>query len=280
MSFSLSFLSSCNKSTDTLDLTAEEALLQIQDETLATDIFDEVIEIGEEAEAMASTKSSEATDSHHYYRLSDCVTVTRVWTTGSRTVTIDFGEENCEGADGKMRRGKIIITRSGFYWTTEVTASYAFENFYVDDNQIIGTKTYNGAFNADSTYTSTFVTNGQVILAEDAGIISWESERVRIITEGAKTWGFADNRVEVSGSSNGTTADGTVFSSEIKEPLVRIYEEDCFRHYVAGIVEIIKADGTEIIINYGDGTCDNLAEVTINGVTEIIELGTRRIVNE
>lgn len=273
MTFSLTFLSSCNKTNETLDLTAEEALTEVQDETLATDLFDEVIEIGEEAEAADNTKSSE---SGKGYRLSDCVTITRVFTADSRTVTIDFGEENCESADGKYRRGKIIIERTGFYFTGDVTATYSFENYFVDDNQLTGTKTYTGSFNDDGTYSSTFVTDGSIILADGSGTITWHSERNRLISEGAETRRFADNRVEITGFSNGTTADGSTFESEILEPLVRIYEEGCFRFYVSGIVKINKADGTEILIDYGDGTCDNLAEVTIDGVTEIIELGTHR----
>lgn len=272
VTFSLAFLSSCEKTTETLDLTAEEALAQVQDEALATDLFDEVIEIGEEAEAADNTKSTETTP---FYRLSECVTITRVLTSDSRTITIDFGDENCEGADGKFRRGKIIIERTGFYFWSDVTATYTFDNYFVDDNQLTGTKSYTGSFNEDRTYSSSFVTDGSVILADGTGTITWYSERNRFIAEGADTWGFFDNRVEVTGFSNGVTADGIEFSSEIMEPLIRIYQDGCFRFYVAGILNISKADGTEISINYGDGTCDNLAEVTIDGVTEIIELGTR-----
>jgi len=277
MTLSLAFLASCEKTDETLDLTAEEALAQVQDEALATALFDEVIEIGEEAEAADNTKSTEISAG---YRLSECVTITRVLTAESRTVTIDFGEENCEGADGKLRRGKIIIERTGFYFWSEVTATYTFDNYFVDDNQLTGTKTYTGSFNEDGTYSSTFITDGSIILADGSGTITWQSERNRLISEGADTWGFADNRVEVTGFSNGVTSDGIAFSSEIIEPLIRIYQEGCFRFYVAGIVKINKADGTEILINYGDGTCDNLAEVTIDGVTEIIELGTRILTDE
>lgn len=277
MTLSFSLLTSCNKTDESLNLTADEALSEVQDETMATDLFDEIIEIGEEAESASSTKSTE--HDGPYYRLSECTTITREFTDSSRIITIDFGDVNCEGADGKYRRGKIIITRSGNYWAGEVNATYEFDNFFVNDNQLTGTKTYSGAFNEDGTYSSHFVTNGQIILADDAGIITWNSNRTRVITEGASTWGLADNRVEVTGSSTGTTATGETFSSTITQPLVRIYQEGCYRFYVSGILEITKADGTEITINYGDGTCDNLAEVTINGTTEIIELGTRRTAN-
>lgn len=275
MTFSLVFLSSCEKTDETLDLTTDNELEAVMQQTFAAELFDEIIEIGEEAEAVATTKSTEEVASP-FFRLSECVTITREFFEDSRTITIDFGEENCEGADGKFRRGKIIITRSGFYWHSEVTATYAFENYFVDNNQLVGTKSYTGAFNEDGTYSSSFTAEGEIILADDAGTISWSSTRNYYISEGADTWGFADNRVEVTGSSSGLTSNGVAFSSEIKEPLIRIYAEGCFRFYVAGITEILQADGTVITINYGDGTCDNLAEVTTNGVTEIIELGTAR----
>lgn len=290
MAFSLASLTSCEKANDTLDLSADDTQVTAIDETLASELFDEIVEIGEEAEETSTTKSTEEVTSP-FYRLSDCVTITREFNEDSRTITIDFGEENCEGPDGRLRRGKIIIVRSGFYWTTEVTATYSFENYFVDDNQLTGTKTYLGAFNDDATqnedgsfnkdrtYSSSFITNGEIILADSAGTITWNAERYRTITEGAETWGFADNRVEVTGSSNGVTSDGQTFTSEITEPLVRIYQEDCFRFYVSGIVKIVKADGTEIIIDYGDGTCDDLATVTTNGESEIIQLGNGPLVN-
>lgn len=275
MTFSLVFLSSCEKTDETLDLTTDNELEAVMQQTFAAELFDEIIEIGEEAEAAATTKSTEEV-AGPFFRLSECVDISREFFEGSRTITIDFGEENCEGADGKFRRGKIIIIRSGFYWHSEVTATYTFENYFVDDNQVIGTKSYTGAFNDDGTYSSSFTAEGEIILADDAGTITWNSTRNYYISEGADTRGFADNRVEVTGFSNGVTSGGDTFSSEIIEPLIRIYEEGCFRHYVSGITEILHADGTVITINYGDGTCDNLAEVTTNGVTVIIELGNAR----
>jgi hypothetical protein len=248
-------------------------------QTFAAELFDEVIEIGEEVEAAAVTTKSSEGFAGRSFRLSECVNISREFFEDSRTITIDFGEENCEGADGKFRRGKIIITRSGFYWHSEVTATYTFENYFVDDNQVIGTKSYTGSFNDDGTYSSYFTAEGEIILADDAGTITWNSTRNYYISEGADTRGLADNRVEVTGFSNGVTSGGDTFSSEITEPLIRIYEEGCFRHYVSGITEILHADGTVITINYGDGTCDNLAEVTTNGVTEIIELGNAELGN-
>jgi hypothetical protein len=278
MTFSLVFFSACNKTDTKIDLTEEEALLEVQDETLAAELFDEIAEIGDEAIFVTeiNTKSTLATVP---VRLNQCATITREFVDNSIVVTINFGDENCEGPDGKLRRGKIIITRSGRYWDGAVRVVYTFDNFFVNDNQLLGTKEFTGYINDDGNRASSMIIDGSIILANDAGTITWESERHRVVVEGSNTWIKADDRIEVTGFSNGVNAAGETFSSEIIEPLVRIYQDGCFRFYVAGIVKILKADGTEVVINYGDGTCDNLAEVTIDGVTQIIELGTRRVVN-
>ncbi|MFH0999614.1 MAG: hypothetical protein V1783_02125 [Bacteroidota bacterium] len=278
MTFSLVFFSACNKTDTKIDLTEEEALLEVQDETLAAELFDEIAEIGDEAIFVTeiNTKSTLATVP---VRLNQCATITREFVDNSIVVTINFGDENCEGPDGKLRRGKIIITRSGRYWDGAVRVVYTFDNFFVNDNQLLGTKEFTGYINDDGNRASSMIIDGSIILADDAGTITWKSERHRVVIEGSDTRIKSDDRIEITGFSNGVNAAGETFSSEIIEPLVRIYQDGCFRFYVAGIVKILKANGTEVVINYGDGTCDNLAEVTIDGVTQIIELGTRRVVN-
>lgn len=278
MTFSLVFFSACNKTDNKIDLTEEEALLEVQDETLAAELFDEIAEIGDEA-IFVSEINTKSTLTSPPVRLNQCATITRKFVDNSIVVTIDFGEENCEGPDGKLRRGKIIITRSGRYWDGAVRVVYTFENFFVNNNQLLGIKEFTGYINDDGNRASSMIIDGSIILADDAGTITWKSERHRVVVEGSNTWIKADDRIEVTGFSNGVNAAGETFSSEIIEPLVRIYQDGCFRFYVAGIVKILKANGTEVVINYGDGTCDNLAEVTIDGVTQIIELGTRRMVN-
>ena len=70
--------------------------------------------------------------------------------------------------------------------------------------------------------------------------------------------------------------NGDTFTSEVLVPLMKINEIGCRGVYVSGIAEMHISDGTEISIDYGDGSCDNLAELTINGETEIIELHRHR----
>lgn len=211
-------------------------------------------------------------------RLSDCVTMTRELNEAEDTVSIiiDYGE-GCVTRDSTIRSGKIIISRTGrMYWDGNTSSVITFDNYFVDGDQVMGSKTIIGSINAEGNRVHTAVIDGQIILAENAGIIIWDAERTREVVEGSDTRIKSDDVIHVTGYSSGTSSDGSVFSSEIIEPLVRIHELGCYKHYVSGVVHITRGADTEIIINYGDGTCDNLAEVTINGVTETIELNHHR----
>lgn len=208
-------------------------------------------------------------------RLSDCVIMTRELNETEDTVimTIDYSVDGCLAPDSTMRSGKIIITRTGsMYWDGNTSAVVTFDNYFVDGNQVLGTKTTIGSINNAGNRFHQSVINGQIILANNEGTINWEAERTREVVEGSDTRIKTDDVIHVTGFSSGTSSDGSVFSSEIIVPLVRIHEWGCLAYYVSGIVHITRGADTAIIINYGDGTCDNLIEVTTNGVTETIEL--------
>jgi len=103
----------------------------------------------------------------------------------------------------------------------------------------------------------------------DASSMSWNCEKFSELIEGGNTFLFADDVWSVTGSGSGVNIDGKNYTMTITSPL--IYINGCF-YPVSGIIEI-AVDGEElIVINYGDGACDNIATSTCCGVTEIIDL--------
>ena len=118
--------------------------------------------------------------------------------------------------------------------------------------------------------------SGSIILADGTGTITYTSDKVRTIVVGSDTFTRFDDVIETTGNSNCVLADGTEITMTILSPLVRKTELGCFMYIVEGVREIIKTDESPISINYGDGTCDNLAEVTQDGVTVTIELKRKR----
>jgi len=269
-------LISCNKDENA---TPENDYSDIINESYASEVFDEIEDIGDEATDYldnVSTNKSGTESNWRYNRLSPCATITRVYEVDMVSTTINFGEENCLCNDGRERRGKILINHYGYYWAGDVEIDYSFENYYVDDNQLTGTKNVIRTVNDSGNRQSDIIVDGAMILADNAGTITWYAERMREVIEGSGTWDKSDDVTEVTGFSNGTLADGTAISCEITTPLIRINEIGCYRYFVSGVRRIIKGEEPEITIDYGDGTCDNLAELTQDGVTITIEIKRRR----
>ncbi len=78
------------------------------------------------------------------------------------------------------------------------------------------------------------------------------------------------------GEADGVDRDGNVYRVVILERIV--YKRACGLLPVAGVKEI-TINGGEHVITYdydGDGRCDNLVTVTIDGRTEEIEINPRR----
>ncbi len=305
ITFSLLVFTSCNK-TDTTDneIDIKTEVATAIEQTIAAEAFDEVSEITDEAifsveDIIENSQLKNGVNENHrghgfhnrrhhdtltlhgrnLFRLTECVTITREINEAKDTMVmvIDFGDVNCLGADDRERRGKIIITRYGnHFWDGGYEVTHTFENYFVNDNQVIGTKTISGYINTNDNRVQEMTDNGSIILANAGGTIIWSAKRNREVVEGSDTRIKFDDVIHVTGNSSGSDADGNTFSSVISQALVRIHELGCFRHPVSGIVNITRSPDIEITIDFGDGTCDNLAEVTTNGVTEVIELGRNR----
>lgn len=199
-----------------------------------------------------------------------CATVTIDTTVNPKTITIDFGTTNCTCADGKNRRGIINITYTGHYRDSGTVITHSFTNYFVNNNQILGTKTVtNMGHNQSNQLYFNVSVNGSVIKA-NGGTITWTSNRVRTWIAGESTvLNWLDDVYHISGSGNGTSANGTQFAVTITQPL-RI-ELSCPR-IVSGKVDITPAGKPTRTLDYGAGACDNIATVTVNGNTYTITL--------
>jgi hypothetical protein len=91
------------------------------------------------------------------------------------------------------------------------------------------------------------------------------------MTEGFDTFAnWEDNVFVVWGYNITTFPNGDKYTFTITTPL-RIAMSCKMPFPVKGIVTIVK-NGTEATLNYGNGDCDKLANLFINGVTKEIVL--------
>ncbi|MHC1707738.1 MAG: hypothetical protein AB9842_09470 [Bacteroidales bacterium] len=241
---------------------------QASDYALSEKIFEDAGDIGDQA--LAGTLSMKSTDETSLF--SNCATITRDTISIPHVVTVDFGPVNCLCNDGSYRRGQIIITYTGHYADSGYSRTVSFNDYYVNDNQVLGNRVVtNNGHNQQGNLNYSVVVNGQIILANSAGQITWNAERNREWIEGSNTPQRIDDVYLLTGSSTGTRLNGSTYTSVITTALRK--ELSCvYRHPVSGVVEITPDNKPVRTLDYGSGTCDNVGTVTINGVTYNIVL--------
>lgn len=271
-------LAGCNKEISQTPPTSEEKeslTMATQDDAVSDQIFTEIHE--QELGMMdeiglpnigLNNETDPALDS-----AGRCVIVTivpRDLLVFPKTVTFDYGT-GCKGRDGKIRKGKIITTYSGPMVKPGSTATTRFEGFSVDSIKVSGTHiTKNNSTSAVLIFTRK-VENGKLIFP-GGGVSVWNATHTNKQVAGLGTPGFPmDDEFEITGGAKGVIEKGTTrieWSRVIVEPLHKAFK--C-RWIDKGVVNITQND-KKAVLNYGDGTCDNKAVMTINGERKEITL--------
>jgi hypothetical protein len=196
----------------------------------------------------------------------ECVTITITAQNEIIYVTLDFGQ-GCELANGNVVSGKIYISYGPVQNGTR-TINYEFDTFVFNEKGIEGGGTifrerFNDAGNPQSTVHKNLrinFPNGVTATANGVRVAEW------VEGTGSGTW--RDNVFMITGNRAIVFSSGFTHEAIVTEALRR--ESTC-RYFVSGLVEINR-NGTNGILNYGDGVCDNLAILTVDGVDHTIIL--------
>ncbi len=202
--------------------------------------------------------------------LSACANITNDTTVSPHVLTVDFGPTNCLCNDGVNRRGKIIVTYTGKYREMGHTHTITFDNYFQNDNGVSGTKSVSYTSNdASGNPKYDIVVDGQIVLANGNGTISWSSTRTRTWLSGFNTPAWNDDVYEISGNGTITRANGRTFDMQITTPLHVAL--NC-RWIESGVVTITPAGANPRTLDYGNGSCDAQANYTVNGKTYTVTL--------
>ena len=196
---------------------------------------------------------------------------TRSWDPVTRTLTIDFGTTNCVCRDGRTRRGKLIAVFTGQRFTPGSSVAITRDNYYVNDNQHLGTRTITYT---DYNIWDVQVRNAGIVFASNGGTTTWQADRhvTRTALPGQPT------TFTVTGTASGTNRNGISYTATIQNALVRRLQTGCANVFVDGTVEIVKQvteTGRTLLLNYdpvGGAPCDRVASVTVNGRSRTITL--------
>lgn len=255
LTFILIFFTACNNDEENnLTLTEEEQAAYEAEES--TESFFEVVEsittsAIQYAGANTGGRIAESSDPEIA-----CATILFEGTFNTGRIEINFGE-GCEGPDGKVRSGIVVVEYEGNWLTQGAVTWTVLKDFYVDDLKIEGTRTVTTkAFDqAEMVLTQTVkIDNGKVIWPDET-FITRTSERTHKLKVGES---FSDIELEVSGVASGVTRAGYEYSAETVEPL--IFKSACRGSIylpASGIKTITIQELPVITVDYGDGTCDN-----------------------
>ncbi|MBI3232582.1 MAG: hypothetical protein HYZ42_00830 [Bacteroidetes bacterium] len=258
-------LQSCNK-----DKWNAEDSQTASDNSLTEATADDIFKQADEA-ATEGTSSLKAGDFESLN--GPCATVTHDSLSNPRKVTIDFGSTNCTGNDGKARRGKIIVTYTGKYRAAGTVITVTTDNYFVNDNQVILTKTItNNGRNASGFLTwNISVVGGKIVLANNGGTITWTVNHTRTWIAGENSRMLRDNKYEITGSSNGTDKNGVSYSVVISTPILVDFSCNASK-LVKGVMEITPSGKTARVIDFGNGSCDDDATITVGKTTKNFKL--------
>lgn len=251
-----SFLFTSCENNDTIDvsdpLSAEEALALAEVDDVSDEVNNVIDDFFVETEVSARSETESKTED-----FLTCLTKTIVLTATTKTVTLDFGD-GCELPSGNILSGKIILTHEIDLDAAALIVTHTFENFYFNDISVEGGNTIVRVRENENGNPQSTITFGTTLTWPDGEYATREGTKVREWIEGYDTRTFGDNVFLITGNWTAIFKDGTVYSSTIIEPLRR---EMACRFIVSGLVEIHKGDrnGT---LDFGDGSCDNIAIFT------------------
>ncbi len=248
----------------------------IYDHAVAESSFDDAGSVADEG-VTGTLESYRLTGSERI--LTSCATITVDTTSVPRTADIDFGPTDCLCKDGNYRRGVIHVEWTGRYRDSASTHTITFIDYYLNFNKIDGTKTVtNIGRNASGHLEFSIDVNGMVTIdpqysqTGNGGTITHVSARTRTWTAGEGTFTWLDDIYLISGTASGTTTAGGSYTMQTQAPLRK---EIGFLHFTSGVLDITPTGKAVRSIDYGyvNGNRDNLARVTVNGVTFTIVLG-------
>ena len=196
--------------------------------------------------------------------IDDCLSFTNDTSSYPKTVTLNYGSENCEGPYNIDRRGSLSVLLSKSLKEVGAVAEVSPQDYYVNDYQIEGTIRVTHSSNTSDGRPVYSLSSGELTISSGESFsYNWSTERVYTLTDGNRDLNFVwDFIFNVTGTSSGTDRDEAIYTSEITEGGLS-YAFTC-RWPSSGKEKLITEERDDREINYGDSEdidCSNKAEV-------------------
>lgn len=179
-----------------------------------------------------------------------------------KSISIDFGS-TCTSPNGVVRKGKINITVSDSLRKSGSVAVMTFDNYYVNGFKVEGTLTWTNTSQAGLKSWRRKWENGKITAVDGR---FWLHSGIKDIMqlEGVSTpRNLLDDVFSVTGNHTITNAAGKTITSTITEALQK---KVICENVDKGKVKI-EGGSHYAVIDFGDGSCDRIATISIDGTT-------------
>jgi hypothetical protein len=265
-----------NSTTSTSPVVSEEDAKTYSDESAQADAsFDDVEDVSkiaaeEEGDASMYGRSGDAgarllpSFEELRLRLGPCatITVTPNDSTYPKTITIDFGPIGCLCADGKYRRGAIVIHLTAPIRRPGAVMTITLVDFYLNRAHIEGTKVVSNLSENGNIKFTVQVVGGKVTFPNGRGYQYQSLRYVRQI-EGGGTRTIRDDVYSIEGRSKTEFNNGVTVILDTETPLIK--KVVC--PWISNGVLKIKINDRVLFLDFGapnNGDCDNKALLTWN----------------
>ena len=193
-----------------------------------------------------------------------------------RTITIDFGDD-CFTPNGLQRTGTIEVVLTGDVRNEEgAVRTVTFEDLTIGDFMTVnGTRTLtNTGQNEEGQWT--FAQETSTTIDRPVLDIVRTYDGTRTWLAGHDTEECGDDIWQRDGAGEKTISNGMGETTVTVTHDAVVYDRPC-GYPVSGTVTMVR-NQFERIMDFGDGTCDALAELTINGTTYLFDLEAHEII--
>ncbi|RYY49137.1 MAG: hypothetical protein EOO06_08110 [Chitinophagaceae bacterium] len=252
---------SCKKDSSTLDADSTiETTFELSNENAAADYMtEEDNDLLMEVTADQNLQGNGFAPTSSTDQLIPCANVTVSAGGFPKTILINF-DSTCTSPRGLVRKGLVRIVVSDSLRRPGSTAVMTFENYFVNGFKREATSTWRNTSIPPVRSWERKVENGKI--TAPSGIF-WLHQSIRNVTQtaGSSTPAMLDDVFSIAGNGSITRPGGVTRTATIIEPLQK--------KYICANIDKgkIRFQGPNhfAVLNYGDGECDRIATISIDG---------------
>ena len=179
-----------------------------------------------------------------------------------KSIVIDFGTTGCTSNNNVLRSGIININLTDSLRKPGSKATMTFNNYYVGGYKKEGTVTWTNTSTPGVKSFSRVCVNGKITAPNGSYWLHEGSQNV-VQTAGSTTNTLLDDVFSITGTRTvtnpaGNVRVGTILSALQKKTICENIDQGIYK---------IQGPNHYATINYGDGSCDRIATISIDGNT-------------